>query len=552
MAGGGAQPQLLALAVAAGALTSLVVGAFFATIEFAGQLAAQLAGGGFAELPPATRAALPLGGALLIGLLLAPMAARRRRCGVSHVLEHLVQGQARLPLANAGVQYFAGSAALGAGLSGGAEGPAVHLGAAGASTLARALRIPQNNARVLLACGVAAALSCSLNAPMAGVVFALEVVLMEYAVATFVPVLVAAVTAKAVGHWTFGHVASFEVGDLAMHSVLDLPVVALAGCAIGALAAAFVGALRGFARLARHPFWFRAGLAGVVTGAAALATPAIMGIGYDVVDATLLGELAWPALLVILVAKLVASSASVGLGLPVGVIAPTLVIGAVGGHLLGQLAAAWAPFEVSPAAFYAVLGMAAMLAAALHAPLTGLLIILELTANMEVILATMLIVAIATATTRQGFRQPWAFMAALGPDRFEFPPSPAEQHLLRGAVASVMDKRVGVQASTGAGAANTGAGEGNARSGAEHRWLVAIDGADVVRVGPLAAEGSPNDAQLAPSAFIDSGATLLEAHTRLNTAGVDALCVRREGHGDATIVGVLTRAHLDAYLIGRD
>ncbi len=521
-------------------MTSLVVSAFFATIEFATDIASRVAGGGFSDLSPTARVALPLAGALLLGALLSPLASKRRRSGVSHVLEHLVQGQARLPLVNAGVQYLAGSAALGTGLSGGAEGPAVHLGAAGASALARGLRIPQNSARVLLACGAAAALSCSFNAPLAGVVFALEVVLMEYAVATFIPVLIAAVTAKVVGHWTFGHVESFAVEDVAMRSLLDLPIVALAGCALGALAAAFVAALRAFASLGRRPFWLRAGLAGVITGAAALATPAIMGMGYDAVDATLLGQIAWPALVVILVAKLVASSACVGLGLPVGVIAPTLVMGAVGGELLGQVAAAWAPFGVSPSVFYALLGMGAMLAATLHAPLTGLLVVLELTGNMQVILPAMLIVAIATATARQGFRQPWAFIAALGPDRFAFPSTPAEQHLLRVAVASVMDRRVAPQSASdtvplGAAAA---------------RWRVALDGADGVRVGAWV-DGAAPPASLAPSAFIDSGATLLEARARLNAAGVEALCVRREGRGaGGAVIGVLARADIDAYLTG--
>ena len=541
LARGGARPLLLLLAVATGAATSLIVGAFFAAIEFATDIAGRVAGGGGTDPAPLARAALAVAGALLIGVLLTPLAARQRRAGVSHVLEHLVQGQARLPLANAAVQYCAGSAALGAGLSGGAEGPAVHLGAAGASALARGLRIPQNSARVLLACGAAAALSCSFDAPLAGVVFALEVVLMEYAVATFIPVLIAAVTAKVVGQWTFGHVEIFAVDDVAMHTPWELPIVALAGCAIGALAAAFVAALRGFANLGRRPFWLRAGLAGVITGAAALATPAILGVGYETVDATLLGQLAWPALLVILVGKLVASSACVGLGLPVGVIAPTLVMGAVGGELLGQAAGAWAPFDVSPSAFYALLGMGAMLAAALHAPLTGLLVVLELTGNMQVILAAMLIVALATATARQAFRQPWAFIAALGPDRFAFPSTPAEQHLLRIAVAGVMERRITTPGSA------TAEGSG----GTAPRWRVAADASGGVRVGAVDGAAPHHEASLAPSAFIDSGATLLEARARLNSAGVETLCARREGRaGHDAIVGVLSRADIDAYLTG--
>ena len=542
LADSGAMPQLIVLGIAAGVTTSIAVGTFFAIIDLAEAAVTKLAGGEFSQLSPAMRAALPLGGAALLAVALTPLAARRHRAGVAHVLERLAQRRVRFPLSNALVQCLGGATALSAGFSGGAEGPAAHLGAASSASIGRRLKIPENSLRVMAACGAAAALASSFNTPMAGVVFALEVVLMEYTAATFIPVLVAAATANAVGYSMFGHNETFAMPSLEMHSYLDLPFVMFAGLAIGALAAAFVAALRGFARLGRHPFWMRAGLAGGITAAAAVAAPAVMGIGYDVVHFALLGQIAWPALLVIVAAKTAASTACVGLGLPVGVIAPTLVIGAAAGELIGHLGGAWAAADASSPGFYAMLGMAAMLAAALHAPLTALLIVLELTSNLHVILPAMLIIAIATTTARHALRQPSAFMVPLRGLGISYPPSPPEQHLLRNAVASIMERRFALLASDRAAVA-----PGDAV------WLVIANGdEDAVRL--RRAQGArPGAAAPAnePTSFIDVRATLLEAREQLDRTGVNALCVHSGAAARAAnVVGVLARAQLDAYAAG--
>ena len=535
----GALPQLALLGIAA----SVAVGALFALIGFAGEAIASLAEGDFQHLSHMRRAALPLAGAAVLAVALTPLAAPRRRAGVAHVLERLARRRVRFPLANAAVQCFGGAAALGAGLSGGAEGPAVHLGAASSSSMGNALKIPQNSVRVLVACGAAAALASSFNAPMAGVIFALEVVLMEYTAATFIPVLLAAATASIVGHWTFGQGGALAMPDLAMHSYLDLPFVLLAGVVIGALAAVFVAGLRGFARLDGQPFWLRAGLAGAITGAAALASPAVMGMGYDSVQLALLGQIAWPALLVIVVAKTIASTACVGLGMPVGVIAPTLVIGAAAGELLSFAGTAWAPAGASAPGFYAMLGMAAMVGAALHAPLTALLIVLELTSNLHVILPAMLIVAVATVTSRHVLRQPSAFAVPLRRLGISHPPTAPEQHLLRTAVARLMEKRFALlplDGGTPPGAAT---------------WLIAADRDNaprLLRPQSFPPAGADSSAAGEPAPFIDYRATLLEARERLDQTGAQALCVHAgRAEGLAGIVGVLERSALDAWAAGR-
>ena len=403
--------RLALLGVAAGAVTGIVVSLFRLALDGAALIALGGDSENFEALPPALRAGLPLLGAVVIGVALTRLTEDRRRTGVAHVLQRLREHAGRLPATNAVVQFFAGTFALATGLSGGREGPAIHLGATASSLLGQRLGVPPDSLRILVACGAAAAIAGSFNTPMAGVVFAMEVVLLEYAVASFIPVGLAAVTATVVTRYLFGDTPVFAVGSLEMHSLLDVPFVVLAGFAIGTLGAAFTACVRLFTRMGRRPYWARAILAGAITAVAALAAPAVMGVGYDTVDAALAGTLAWSALAVVLVAKLAASSACVGLGMPVGVIGPTLVMGAACGGLLGHLGQILSPGAASSEGFYVLLGMAAMMAAALQAPLAALMAVVELTSNANIILPAMLIVIVATLTAGRLFRQPSVFLA---------------------------------------------------------------------------------------------------------------------------------------------
>lgn len=403
--------RLALLGVAAGAVTGVVVSLFRLAIDGAALIALGGDSENFEALPAVARAGLPLLGALFIGVALMRLTEDRRRTGVAHVLQRLREHAGQLPATNAVVQFFAGTAALATGLSGGREGPAIHLGATASSILGQRLGVPAESLRIVVACGAAAAIAGSFNTPMAGVVFAMEVVLLEYAVASFIPVGLAAVTATIITRYLFGDTPVFAVGSIQMHSLLDVPFVVLAGFAIGTLGAAFTATVRLFTRMGRRPYWARAILAGAITAAVAVPVPAVMGVGYDTVDAALAGTLAWSALAVILVAKLAASSACVGLGMPVGVIGPTIVMGAACGGLLGHLGQILSPGEASSEGFYVLLGMAAMMAAALQAPLAALMAVVELTSNANIILPAMLIVIVATLTAGRLFRQPSVFLA---------------------------------------------------------------------------------------------------------------------------------------------
>ena len=355
-------------------------------------------------------------------------------------MERLSLHQGHLPLRNALLQFFGGMLALVTGQSGGREGPAVHLGAAASSQLGQIFRLPNNSIRALVGCGTAAAIAASFNPPIAGVIFAMEVVMMEYTIASFIPVILAAVTATLLTRYAYGAEPAFAVPCLSMQSVTEIPFIIFAGVLLGGLAAMFNKLVQRFSRLSHRAMWQRGLLAGALTASAAVITPEVLGIGYDTVNGAMLGQIAMTTLALLVVTKLVASAACVGLGLPVGLIGPSLVMGAAFGGLLGGVGSILYPEAATSPGFYVMLGMTAMMAAVLQAPLAALMTVLELTANPSIILPAMLVIVFATMTASQVFRQRSVFLSTLETLGLQYPPNPVSLHLQRAGVASLMHR----------------------------------------------------------------------------------------------------------------
>lgn len=402
-----ALPQLSLLGLACGLGAGALMIVFRMTVEGAQSL---FLPGGDAEnyeaLGAAARVLLPLAGGVAVGLLFQWLPPSTREVGAVHVIDALADRGARLPLRNALAQWVGAALSIIAGHSVGREGPAIHLGAACGSLGGQRLGLPEASLRVLVACGVAAAIAASFNTPLAGVIFAMEVVVTEYSVAGFAPVILAAVSATALTRAFYGADTAFQVPDLALRSLWELPYIVLVGAAIGVLASAFSASLAFFAaRAARLPVWLGASLGGLAVGACALLAPEVMGIGYDTVNAALLGSLALGTLAAVAALKLIATTAGVGLGLPGGLIGPLLVIGAAAGGALGMVGASLVPQHASSSGFYALMGMGAMMAGALHAPLAALTAMLELTGNPNIIWPGMLAAITAFGVSRQVFKR---------------------------------------------------------------------------------------------------------------------------------------------------
>jgi CIC family chloride channel protein len=436
-----AVPQFAIMGVFSGIVTGLVILAFRTLIEI--PLATVLSDDfeNFEALAPALFFLVPVAGAVILAIFMSLLKPDHRRVGPVHVLERLARHQGHMPYQNALVQFFGGIIALASGQSGGREGPAIHLGAAGASLLGQTLKLPNNSIRVLVGCGAAAAISASFNTPMAGVIFSMEVILMEYTIAGFIPVILAAVTATMINQSVYGAASAFDVpAALSMSSIFEVPFLLLEGVAIGAIAALFIGSISLVHRFAPNPIWVRMLIAGFVTGALALIAPQILGVGYDTVNSAMDGSLTLTILVIACIFKILASTVTVALGMPIGIIGPTLFIGAMAGGVLGHFGAYLMPDHASSQGFYVILGMGAMMGAVLQAPLAALMAVMELTNNSNIILPAMLVIIVANMTSRQLFGVESIFTTQMKILGLETEQKPLSQALNRASVASIMSR----------------------------------------------------------------------------------------------------------------
>jgi CIC family chloride channel protein len=401
----------------AGLLSGTVVIAFRVTID--GAQRSFLPGGevgNYELLDPLVRLVLCVAGAGVLALLFQWVRPETRSVGIVHVLDRFWSPRetGRLPLRNAIVQFIGGTLAIVSGQSVDREGPGVHLGAAAGSLLGQSLGLAAEDLRTVIACGVAASIAAAFNTPLAGVIFVIEVIRVRYTVPRFIPVLLAAVMGAVIGRAVFGPTLAFHAPPVRLVSLMELPVLGVLGLILGLLAAAFIGLCEGIARYTRNwPILPAFLLAGLVTGICGLWTPQIMGVSYDTLHGMLHERVGVGTLIGILCFKLIATAVSVGLRIPGGLIGPTLVTGSATGAIIGFLAQALFAFDTGSSGFYAVIGMAVMMGAALRAPLAALIALLELTGNPNIILPGLLALVSADGVARSLLGKESIFFALL-------------------------------------------------------------------------------------------------------------------------------------------
>lgn len=431
------------LGVIAGIVSGLVVLAFeLALVQISAGFGVGNFGEDFESLPRALHFAMPAGAGLCLGIAFALLKPADRETGIVHVISCMHNHYSVLPLRNALVQFIGGAFALGTGLSGGREGPGVHLGGAANSLFGQWLGLPNNSLRVLIACGTAGGISAAFQTPLAGVIFAMEVIVAEYSVVGFIPVILAAVSASAISYFLSAGSILPDLPELGLNSLSELPLIILLGLVCGTVVTAFIRISALSARLSNWPVLLRFALAGCATGLLAYWTPAIMGMGYDTLELTLQGRLAISALLTIALAKLLATALCCGVGMPVGLIAPILVIGGCIGGVLGTLSDALFPDLGIDQTLYVVLGTGAAMGAALNAPLAAILAIMELTGTINIGMPAMLAIVTATLTNNGIFRQRSAHQTVLHQLRRAAPEDPLNQLLHSSSVKATMDSRV--------------------------------------------------------------------------------------------------------------
>lgn len=527
---------LALLGLGSGVIAALMIVAFRGAIDLVQQLyMADMPGEAFEWLAADERFLLAAGGGIVLGLIVWRTPPAARTIGIVHVLERLNYHQAYLSWRNLLLQFVTGAIALATGQSVGREAPSVHLGAGSASVFGRRLQVPNNTLRTLVACGAAAAIAASFNTPLAGVIFAMEVIMAEYTIAGFVPVILAAVAATAITRAVYGDATAFFVPWVGLESQRELLYIPLMGFAIGACSAGFVRASRALTRhAAKVPVGVQLALAGVLVGLIAIPAPAVMGLGYDTVSEVLAGRLALLALLGLFIAKFAASAICTGLRMPGGLIGPTVVMGSLAGAASAEALLLFDP-DVAPA-LYAMLGMGAMMGAVLQAPLAALLALLEMTGNPIIILPAMLAVVSASLTARVIFRQDSVFTLMLRDAGLDYRQDPVSQGLRRVGVAAVMNRRFVECGRTlsAAAAAQLLAGQPD--------WLVIdvgdaypqlLPAADLARhCDTLGGREQDIDLLSIPAERqelrpVHLQATLLEAREILDAEGVAALYIRR-------------------------
>ncbi len=354
-------------------------------------------------LPWWTLLLVPTVGGLIVGLFIHWALPESRPHGIADVIEAYARRSGYMSFKTGIAAVVSSAASIGVGASVGREGPAVHLGASLAGWLTRKLHLSRAQARTVLGCGVSAAVAASFNAPIAGALFASEVIVGHYALRSFAPIVIASVAGTVLTRSWYGDFPAFYVSETLFASFWEFPAFVLLGVVSAVAALIMMKGIDLSSKLANRlpgPTWYRPAVAGFAIGAIAMVFPQVLGVGYGATEAAMTLQYGFWLLVGIGVAKIIATSLCIGFGFAGGVFSPALVIGAMVGTSYGILATLVFPdFSSGPDA-YALVGMGAVAAAVLGAPISTTLIIFELTGDYALTLGVMVAVVIASEITQ--------------------------------------------------------------------------------------------------------------------------------------------------------
>lgn len=347
---------------------------------------------------------LPALGGLCAGLIAVFYAQEVRGAGVSEVIRGIVTRRGVIRPRVMWAKALASGITLGSGGAGGSEGPIVQIGASLGSGVGQIFKLSESNLKTLIACGASAGIAAIFNAPIAGVLFALEVILGDFTIAAFAPVVISAVISAVVAHAYWGDQAVFVVPDYRFVDGSELGWFLVLAALAGGVSVIFMRVLYGtdhfFENRLNVPVWLKPAIGGALVGCIGVAFPEVLGVGYATVGEALHGDLVFNTALLFLVFKIVTTSLTLGSGGSGGFFAPSLFIGAALGEAFGLFAESYLPGVVSSPGVFAVVGMGAFVAGTTHAPLTATLIIFEMTGSYHIILPLMFTTILAVVVAR--------------------------------------------------------------------------------------------------------------------------------------------------------
>jgi len=350
----------------------------------------------------------PAAGGLVVGPLVYFFAKEAKGHGVPEVMEAVAVRAGVIRPRLVAIKTLASAVCIGTGGSVGREGPIVQIGAALGSAIGQWLRVSGRRLRTLVGCGTAAGIAATFNAPIAGALFAVEVILADFAVARFSPIVISSVIATVVSRHYLGDHPAFEVPEYSLVSAWELPVYFVLGLLAALVGLLFIWSLYRledlFEDLPMLP-WLVTPVGGLIVGGIGLVHPEVLGVGYEAITEALRGNLGLTVLVTLLIAKLLATGVTIGSGGSGGILAPSLFLGATTGGMVGLAANALLPGVTASPGAYALVGMGAVVAGTTHAPLTAILIIFELTSDYSLIVPLMMSCIIATLVTTRVQRE---------------------------------------------------------------------------------------------------------------------------------------------------
>jgi CIC family chloride channel protein len=343
---------------------------------------------------------MPTLGGLVVGLAVYFGAREAKGHGVPEVMEAIVLRDGQIRKRVAFVKIMASAVCIGSGGSVGREGPIVQIGSSIGSTVAQTLKFSRARQKTLVGCGAAAGIAATFNAPIAGVLFALEILLGDFGLSAFSPVVLSSVTATTISRHYFGDFPAFIIPAYELHSLWEFLIYPFLGLFAGIISVLFILLLYKcedlFDAAVQVPEVFKPAVGGLVLGLLLIQWPHVFGVGYGAINLSLTNQIAPLALFSLIGVKILATSVTLGSGGSGGIFAPSLFIGAMTGSLFGWSTGALFPDIVASPGAYALVAMGALVAGTTHAPITAILIIFELTNDYKIILPLMMSCIIAS------------------------------------------------------------------------------------------------------------------------------------------------------------
>lgn len=336
---------------------------------------------------------IPVVGGIIVGPLIYYFAPEAKGHGVPEVMQAILLKGGKIRGRVAVIKTIASAITIGTGGSVGREGPIIQIGSSLGSVVGQFLRVSPKRLKTLVGCGAAAGIAAAFNAPIAGALFAVEIILMDFAVAQFSPIVISSVMATVISHTFEGNFTAFVVPKYQLASPVEIGFYFVLGAASGLVAYLFIKTLyyseELFDNRIKIPEYLKPALGGIGIGIIALMFPEIMGVGYDSINIALTGNLIWYFALALIFMKILATSLTLGSGGSGGIFAPSLFMGAMLGYFFGSFVHTYFPEITATPGAYALVAMGGLVAGTTRAPITAIIIVFELTNDYRIILPLM-------------------------------------------------------------------------------------------------------------------------------------------------------------------